>query len=198
MITRPPPGRQPGGVSFDGQDRIGAQLPLALQAAGGGSYISLDDRQVSAAALEDPVGLLSGLAAPVVIDEIQRAGEPLVQAVKQSVDRSRAPGQFLLTGSADFLTVPTISESLAGRAVLFRCTPSRRARSKAAAMFFWRGWRETPMHRRPGRIPIWRRGTIWSVSVSAVTRGCSTSRRGPAAPGSVPTRTPLPCAISRL
>ncbi len=103
--------------------RQAGKTTAALQVAGEGSYISLDDRQVLAAALEDPLGLLSGLSAPVVIDEIQRAGEPLVQAVKQSVDRNRAPGQFLLTGSADFLTVPTISESLAGRAVLFRLHP---------------------------------------------------------------------------
>ena len=103
--------------------RQAGKTTAARQVTGGGSYISLDDRQVLSAALEDPAGLLGGLPAPVVIDEIQRAGEPLVQAVKQAVDRSRTPGQFLLTGSADFLTVPTISESLAGRAVLFRLYP---------------------------------------------------------------------------
>jgi predicted AAA+ superfamily ATPase len=51
-----------------------------------------------------------------VIDEIQRAGEPLVRAIKLAVDRDPSPGQFVLTGSSNFLTVPTISESLAGRA----------------------------------------------------------------------------------
>ena len=103
--------------------RQAGKTTAALRVASDGSYVSLDDSQVLSAAVEDPVGLLDGLPPPVVIDEIQRAGEPLVRVIKQAVDRNRAPGQFLLTGSADFLTVPTISESLAGRAVLFRMYP---------------------------------------------------------------------------
>ena len=39
-----------------------------------------------------------------------------MRAIKLAVDRDPAPGQFVLTGSSNFLTVPTISESLAGRA----------------------------------------------------------------------------------
>ncbi len=50
---------------------------------------------------------------------MQRAGDPLVRAIKAVVDDNTTPGQFLLDGSADFLTVPTISESLAGRAAFF-------------------------------------------------------------------------------
>lgn len=69
------------------------------------------------------MSLIQGRTAPVVIDEVQRAGEPLVQAVKRVVDDSRAPDRFLLTGSVNFLTVPTISESLAGRAVLLQLHP---------------------------------------------------------------------------
>jgi predicted AAA+ superfamily ATPase len=52
----------------------------------------------------------------LVIDEVQRGGEPLVRAIKAQVDRDPTPGQFVLTGSSNFLTVPGISESLAGRA----------------------------------------------------------------------------------
>lgn len=77
---------------------------------------SLDDAGVLAAALDDPVGFLTAPDRPLVIDEVQRAGEPLVRAIKAQVDRDRTPGQFVLTGSSNFLTVPTISESLAGRA----------------------------------------------------------------------------------
>jgi predicted AAA+ superfamily ATPase len=40
----------------------------------------------------------------------------LLRAIKAAVDRNPIPGQFVLTGSSNFLTVPTISESLAGRA----------------------------------------------------------------------------------
>jgi predicted AAA+ superfamily ATPase len=75
-----------------------------------GTLRSLDDQGTLDAALADPVGFLSFGPRPLVIDEVQRAGEPLVRAIKLAVD------QFVLTCSSNFLTVPTISESLAGRA----------------------------------------------------------------------------------
>jgi uncharacterized protein len=88
-----------------------SQLP-----ATGGIMRNLDDQDVLAAALEDPVGFVALGDRPLAIDEVQRGGEPLVRAIKARVDRDSRPGQFVLTGSSNFLTVPTISESLAGRA----------------------------------------------------------------------------------
>lgn len=85
-------------------------------ASTGGAMRSLDEQGVLAAALEDPAGFVALGERPLVIDEIQRGGEPLVRAIKAQVDRDPTPGQFVLTGSSNFLTVPTISESLAGRA----------------------------------------------------------------------------------
>jgi predicted AAA+ superfamily ATPase len=82
----------------------------------GGAMRSLDEQGVLAAALEDPAGFVALGARPLVVDEVQRGGESLVRAIKAQVDRDPTPGQFVLTGSSNFLTVPTISESLAGRA----------------------------------------------------------------------------------
>jgi len=39
----------------------------------------------------------------------------LLRAIKKSVDDDRRAGRFLLTGSANILTLPQVSESLAGR-----------------------------------------------------------------------------------
>ena len=77
-------------------------------------YLTLDDATVLAAAQADPSGFIRALEGPVVIDEVQRAPE-LFRAIKLEVDRNRAPGRFLLTGSADVLLLPQVSESLAGR-----------------------------------------------------------------------------------
>lgn len=44
---------------------------------------------------------------------MQRASE-LVRAIKQAADNDRRPGRFLLTGSANILALPPISDSLAG------------------------------------------------------------------------------------
>lgn len=77
-------------------------------------YVTLDDAATLAAAQVDPVGFVEGLGERVVFDEVQKAPE-LFPALKVAVDRRRSPGRFLLTGSADVLALPSLSESLAGR-----------------------------------------------------------------------------------
>lgn len=91
--------------------------------SGRGTLQRLDDQATLDTALADPVGFVQYGEPPRAIDEIQRGGDLLVRAVKAQVDADPRPGQYLLDGSADFLTVPTISESLAGRAVLFDLWP---------------------------------------------------------------------------
>lgn len=76
-------------------------------------YISLDDATRLAAARADPQGFIRQLDR-AIIDEIQRAPE-LLLALKLSIDEDRRPGRFLLTGSANVMSLPTIADSLAGR-----------------------------------------------------------------------------------
>jgi predicted AAA+ superfamily ATPase len=77
------------------------------------AYLTLDDETVLEAAKSDPTALVRGLDR-VVIDEVQRHPD-LLRAIKLSVDSDRRPGRFLLTGSANVLALPQLSESLAGR-----------------------------------------------------------------------------------
>ncbi len=77
-------------------------------------YISLDSATALSGALEDPAGFLQGLKKPVIIDEAQRASS-LMLAIKEDVDRVRHAGRYLLTGSANILTLLGIADSLAGR-----------------------------------------------------------------------------------
>ncbi len=77
-------------------------------------YVTLDDLTTLRVALVDPDGFLQQFQGPVAIDEIQRAPD-LLRAVKKRIDEDRKPGQFLLTGSANVLSYPGVSESLAGR-----------------------------------------------------------------------------------
>lgn len=76
-------------------------------------YITMDDELSLLAAREDPAGMIRNLDR-AVIDEIQRAPQ-LLLAIKKSVDEDRRPGRFLLTGSANLMTLPTVADSLAGR-----------------------------------------------------------------------------------
>jgi predicted AAA+ superfamily ATPase len=85
-------------------------------------YLTFDDAAVLAAARHDPPGFLRSLLGPAVIDEAQRVPE-LFLAIKAVVDSDPSPGRFLLTGSADILHLPRISESLAGRMEILTLWP---------------------------------------------------------------------------
>ena len=87
-------------------------------------YVTLDDFNQLAAARENPDGFISA-EEPLIIDEAQRCPELFV-AIKRAVDRERSPGRFILSGSANFLLMKGIAESLAGRAAYFNMHPFTR------------------------------------------------------------------------
>ncbi|MHB8523130.1 MAG: ATP-binding protein [Limisphaerales bacterium] len=89
-------------------------LAQAIAEKTGAQYFTLDDAATLALAAGDPAGFIRNLPGPVVLDEIQKAPD-LFPAIKLAVDKNRAPGRFLLTGSANVMTLPRLSESLAGR-----------------------------------------------------------------------------------
>jgi uncharacterized protein len=91
-------------------------LAKQLVAAVGGSFVTLDDPATLQACLGDPRTFLTAYCKPLVVDEFQLGGDVLLRSVKSIVDEDLSRGQYLLTGSTRFLTVPSISESLAGRA----------------------------------------------------------------------------------
>jgi len=87
-------------------------------------YITFDDFAQLQAAKMDPDGFIQSQG-PVTIDEAHKCPEIFV-AIKKAVDKERIPGRFLLSGSANFSLLKTISESLAGRAVYFALHPFSR------------------------------------------------------------------------
>jgi predicted AAA+ superfamily ATPase len=104
--------------------RQSGKSTLAKQLVEGrGSYWSFDDESVRAAARLDPHGFVEQGSSPMAIDEVQRGGNDVVLAVKSIVDRRNDRGQFVLAGSTRFLSVPQLSESLAGRAEILDLWP---------------------------------------------------------------------------
>ena len=85
-------------------------------------YRSLDDPGLLRVALDDPVGFVKNPSGTMIIDEVQKAPE-LIPSIKMAVDDDKRPGQFLITGSADFHNLPTATESLAGRISTIRLRP---------------------------------------------------------------------------
>jgi len=88
----------------------------------GYDYISFDDPLMLESAKADPVGFVADLGDRTILDEIQRVPF-LFATLKAAVDRDRMPGRFLLTGSANVLLVPRLSDSLAGRMEILRLHP---------------------------------------------------------------------------
>ena len=112
-------------VLIVGPRRAGKTTLVRKMAEAGRTYMTLDDHLVLEAARSDPAGFIRGLDR-VVIDEIQRA-PGLLLAIKKAVDEDYRPGRFLLTGSANILTVPRVADSLAGRIETIRLLPLSRA-----------------------------------------------------------------------
>ncbi|MDE0053275.1 MAG: ATP-binding protein [Gammaproteobacteria bacterium] len=97
-------------------------------------FFTLDDATTLRAASTDPVGFVRGIDRAVV-DEVQRAPE-LILAIKAAVDADPRPGRFLLTGSADLMTLPRVADSLAGRMGIVRLLPLAQAELRGAAPDF--------------------------------------------------------------
>jgi predicted AAA+ superfamily ATPase len=108
-------------VLIVGPRRAGKTTLVKKMGDGGRTYITLDDQTVLAAAQSDPAGFIRGLD-QAIIDEVQRAPD-LLLAVKKTIDEDYRPGRFLLTGSANVLTLPRVADSLAGRMETIRMLP---------------------------------------------------------------------------
>ena len=95
---------------------------LVQQLAPDRAFVSLDEHNYHQTALADPAGFVASLPDDVTLDEVQRA-PALLPAIKRAVDQDRRPGRFVLTGSANLLLVPTVTESLAGRMEMAQLHP---------------------------------------------------------------------------
>ncbi len=105
-------------VILNGPRQAGKSTLLQqLHGQRGGTVVTLDDVEALRASRTDPRGFVTGYPLPLFVDEVQRGGDPLVLSLKADADRNPDRlGRFFLAGSSRFLTVPHLSESLAGRA----------------------------------------------------------------------------------
>ena len=86
------------------------------------NFVSLEDPDVRLRAKEDPLNFLNQYKPPLIIDEIQYLPE-LLSYIKTKIDSNRKPGQWLFTGSQNFILMNNISQSLAGRIATLTLLP---------------------------------------------------------------------------
>ena len=77
-------------------------------------YVSLENPDYRQFAIQDPRGFLASYPQGAVLDEVQRTPD-LFSYLQEIVDNSSQKGQFILTGSNNFLLQQSISQTLAGR-----------------------------------------------------------------------------------
>lgn len=85
-------------------------------------YYTFDDAATLAAARADITGFVARLERHAILDEVQHVPE-LFAALKPIVDANRDSMRLILTGSANILLMPKLSDSLAGRMEVIRLFP---------------------------------------------------------------------------
>jgi predicted AAA+ superfamily ATPase len=85
-------------------------------------YVSLENPDYQDFALQDPRGFLDAYDKYVILDEVQRVPH-LFNYLQGKVDEDRITGQYILSGSQNYLLMERISQSLAGRVALFKLFP---------------------------------------------------------------------------
>ncbi len=104
------------GVRQSGKSTL---LRLCLKEYG---YVSCEDPDVRNFAVSDPRAFLETYKAPCIFDEVQRAPE-LFSYLQTKVDNDNVMGEYVLSGSHNFLLMQSISQSLAGRAAILTLAP---------------------------------------------------------------------------
>ena len=85
-------------------------------------YVNLEDEATRNLAIADPSGFIRERPARLVIDEAQRVPE-LFSAIQVASDASGEPGQYVLSGSQNFLLLKRIGQTLAGRVGICKLLP---------------------------------------------------------------------------
>jgi predicted AAA+ superfamily ATPase len=97
----------------------------------GYSYVSLETPDTLLFARSDPRAFLAALGDRAIIDEAQKLPE-LFSYIQTIVDSKQQNGAYVLSGSANFLLMQSISQSLAGRVGILTLLPLARTEHLAS------------------------------------------------------------------
>jgi predicted AAA+ superfamily ATPase len=85
-------------------------------------YVNLENLSNREFAQNDPIGFLTTYKNGVIIDEIQNVPS-LFSYLQVVTDERNINGEYIITGSQNFLMIEQITQSLAGRVALFNLLP---------------------------------------------------------------------------
>ena len=102
--------------------RQSGKTTLLKEAFSDYTYINLENPDVREFAENDPNGFLNMYDRYVILDEVQRVPK-LFSYIQAKVDESKIMGQYIFSGSQNFQLMQNITQSLAGRVILFKLLP---------------------------------------------------------------------------
>ena len=102
--------------------RQSGKTTMLKQTLPGYRYVSLEDPDNRAFATNDPRGFLAEYDSKVIFDEVQQTPH-IFSYIQSIVDQKNEMGQFILSGSQNFNLMANITQSLAGRASIFKLFP---------------------------------------------------------------------------
>lgn len=108
-------------VSVTGPRQSG-KTTFTKQCFPGYDYVNLEHPPTLEKALHDPEHFLKSFKKGLIIDEAQHAPQ-LFSYIQVFSDESRKSGQYILTGSQNFLLLEKITQSLAGRVAVHHLLP---------------------------------------------------------------------------
>ena len=86
------------------------------------TYVNFEDIELRILAQQDPKQFLNRYPGGLILDEAQYV-PTLFSYIQLEADRRQKMGEFVLTGSQNFLLMEQITQSLAGRVALFNLLP---------------------------------------------------------------------------
>lgn len=108
-------------VSITGPRQAG-KTTLIKEAFPDHMYLNLEDPSLRELALSDPRSFLQNGTADLIIDEAQYVPH-LFSYIQVMADEQKRNGQFILSGSQNFLLMEKITQSLAGRVAILHLLP---------------------------------------------------------------------------
>ena len=95
--------------------RQSGKTTLAKQLFKGRPYVNFENPSVQHEAEQNPKAFLQQYKTGAIFDEVQRVPD-IFRYLQEILDNNRTRGQYILTGSNNFLLQEQVSQSLAGRA----------------------------------------------------------------------------------
>jgi predicted AAA+ superfamily ATPase len=95
--------------------RQSGKTTLSKQLFKGKPYVNFENPSVQHEAEQNPQAFLKQYKGGAIFDEVQRAPD-IFRYLQEILDNNRTRGQYILTGSNNFLLQEQVSQSLAGRA----------------------------------------------------------------------------------